>query len=173
MVNPGDATFAESLLRHLAIDRYNLLAHDYGDTVAQELLARDRGHRIRALRGAEAGRMWRMLCECGKDLKIEFRYVQADEHRGKAHWEAWFAFSATGKKVHNVVEASFEFRDGKIIRHTDQFDFRRWAFPVSSWAARHFSRTECTSWRPGNSSNTAGKAQEQLDKSSTHDQRTQ
>lgn len=44
-----------------------------------------------------------------------------------AHWEAWYTFSATGKKVHNVIDASFEFRDGKIIRHTDHFDFHRWA----------------------------------------------
>ena len=31
----------QALLKHLHIDSYHVLAHDYGDTVAQELLARD------------------------------------------------------------------------------------------------------------------------------------
>ncbi|MGH8481769.1 MAG: nuclear transport factor 2 family protein, partial [Nevskiaceae bacterium] len=28
---------------------------------------------------------------------------------------------------HNVIDASFEFRDGKIVRHTDRFDLYRWS----------------------------------------------
>lgn len=35
------ADLQQALLRHLHIDSYHVLAHDYGDTVAQELLARD------------------------------------------------------------------------------------------------------------------------------------
>jgi pimeloyl-ACP methyl ester carboxylesterase len=34
------ASIAEALMAHLEIDKYGLLAHDYGATVAQELLAR-------------------------------------------------------------------------------------------------------------------------------------
>jgi ketosteroid isomerase-like protein len=79
------------------------------------------------LRGAKAGAMWQMLCERGKDLKIEFRDVEADDRSGKAHWEAWYTFARTGRKVHNVIDASFEFRDGKIVRHTDSFDLWRWS----------------------------------------------
>jgi ketosteroid isomerase-like protein len=79
------------------------------------------------LRGAAAGTMWKMLCERGKDLKIEFRDVRADAAGGSAHWEAWYTFSATGRKVHNIIDASFEFRDGKIVKHTDRFDLHRWA----------------------------------------------
>ena len=45
------------------------------------------------LQGARAGAMWRMLTERGKDLKVEFRDVQADETTGTAHWEAWFTSS--------------------------------------------------------------------------------
>ncbi len=77
--------------------------------------------------GKEIAAMWHMLCEAGKDLRIEFSGVQADERSGRAHWEAWYTFSRTGRKVHNVIEATFEFRDGKIIRHTDRFSFRRWS----------------------------------------------
>jgi pimeloyl-ACP methyl ester carboxylesterase len=36
------ADLALALLRHCGVGRYHLLAHDYGDTVAQELLARER-----------------------------------------------------------------------------------------------------------------------------------
>jgi ketosteroid isomerase-like protein len=79
------------------------------------------------LRGPQAGMMWKMLCERGKDLRLEFRDVRADETMGSAHWEAWYTFSATGRKVHNVIDASFEFRDGRIARHVDRFDLYRWS----------------------------------------------
>lgn len=79
------------------------------------------------LRGDAARAMWTMLCERGKDLKIEFRDVKADGASGSAHWEAWYSFSATGRPVHNVIDATFEFRDGKISRHSDRFDLHRWA----------------------------------------------
>jgi ketosteroid isomerase-like protein len=79
------------------------------------------------LQGERAMAMWQMLCERGKDLRIEFREVHADDRTGRAHWEAWYTFSATGRKVHNRIDARFEFRDGKIIRHQDAFSFWAWA----------------------------------------------
>lgn len=79
------------------------------------------------LKGSRAGGMWRMLCERGKDLKVEFRDVEADDEAGKAHWEAWYTFSTSGRPVHNKIDARFEFRDGKIFRHRDSFDFWAWA----------------------------------------------
>ncbi|MDI1448682.1 nuclear transport factor 2 family protein [Polyangium sp. 6x1] len=78
------------------------------------------------LDAAEVRGMWRMLCERGKDLTLEFSAVHADDSKGSAHWEAHYSFSATGRHVHNVIDASFEFRDGKIYRHTDRFDLWRW-----------------------------------------------
>jgi len=39
----------ETLLAASRIDRYHILAHDYGDTVAQELLARDNARSIRTI----------------------------------------------------------------------------------------------------------------------------
>lgn len=77
--------------------------------------------------GKEAGAMWKMLITSGKDLRIEFGDVQADGNTGLAHWEAWYTFSKTGRKVHNVIEARFEFKDGLIYRHADHFDFWRWS----------------------------------------------
>ena len=79
------------------------------------------------LEGARAVGMWRMLCERGKDLKIEFHDIEADDSRGSAHWEAWYTFSSTGRPVHNSIDARFELRDGKIIRHRDTFDFWAWS----------------------------------------------
>ncbi|HUP92998.1 MAG TPA: nuclear transport factor 2 family protein [Solimonas sp.] len=79
------------------------------------------------LRGTRATSMWTMLCARGKDLRLEYRDVRADEHGGAAHWEAWYTFSRTGRQVHNVIDATFEFREGLIIRHIDSFDFHRWA----------------------------------------------
>jgi ketosteroid isomerase-like protein len=79
------------------------------------------------LRGADVGRMWRMLCERGKDLRLEFSNLQADGDRGSADWQAWYSFSKTGRPVHNIIHAEFEFRDGLIARHVDRFDFWRWS----------------------------------------------
>lgn len=82
---------------------------------------------FKGLDGVGAGAMWRMLTERGKDLKLEVSGIEADETSGKAHWEAWYTFSATGRKVHNIIDAEFEFRDGKISRHKDSFEFHRWS----------------------------------------------
>ena len=77
------------------------------------------------LRGSRAGDMWRMICTRGKDLVIELGDVAEDG--SAAHWEARYTFSGTGRKVHNCIDATFVFRDGKIIQHTDRFDLWRWA----------------------------------------------
>jgi ketosteroid isomerase-like protein len=75
----------------------------------------------------QIGSMWRMLMERGTDMKMEFSNVQANDSTGKAHWEAWYTFSSTGNKVHNIIDANFTFKDGKILNHRDHFDFHRWA----------------------------------------------
>lgn len=79
------------------------------------------------LDGRQAGDMWRMLTGQASDLRIEFSDVEADETSGRAHWEAWYPLPATGRPVHNIIEARFRFRDHKIIEHVDEFDFWRWS----------------------------------------------
>jgi len=79
------------------------------------------------LKGERAGAMWRMLCERGKDLKLTFSDVTADESKGSARWDAYYTFGQTGRMVHNRITAEFEFRDGKIWRHRDRFDFHAWS----------------------------------------------
>jgi ketosteroid isomerase-like protein len=79
------------------------------------------------LKGDRAKAMWKMLCNSSKDLKIEFSEVSADENKGSAHWEADYTFSRIGNKVHNNIDATFVFKDGLIITHTDDFNLRKWA----------------------------------------------
>jgi ketosteroid isomerase-like protein len=79
------------------------------------------------LRGERAVGMWKMLAGRATDLRVEASGFRADDHAGAAHWEAWYTFSSTGRPVHNVIDARFEFRDGKIVRHVDAFDLWRWS----------------------------------------------
>jgi ketosteroid isomerase-like protein len=71
--------------------------------------------------------MWEMLCIRGKDLKLEFSNVKADETTGSAEWTATYTFSASKRKVVNRIKANFTFENGKIVKHIDQFDFYLWA----------------------------------------------
>ena len=87
-----------------------------------------------SLRGHEqVGGMWRMLCDAtrakGRDVwKLEYSNIEADARTGKAHWEAHYRFSATGRMVHNVIDGVFEFNDqGLISRHRDRFNFWSWS----------------------------------------------
>jgi len=79
------------------------------------------------LRGDQARRMWQMLCERGKDLRIAFSDVTGDEAGGRAHWEAWYTFTSSGRPVHNVIDATFTFARGRIATHTDRFDLYAWS----------------------------------------------
>ena len=87
-----------------------------------------------SLRGHEqVTGMWRMLCDAtrskGLDVwKLEYSDIQADATSGKAHWEAHYRFSATGRMVHNVIDGVFEFNgQGLISRHRDSFNFWSWS----------------------------------------------
>jgi ketosteroid isomerase-like protein len=82
---------------------------------------------FRDLRGPEVAGMWRMLCQRGTDLRIEHRDVTVDGTGGAAHWEAWYTFSATGRKVHNRIDARFTFESGLFRAHVDWFDLYAWA----------------------------------------------
>ena len=77
--------------------------------------------------GSGAGDMWRMLCSQAKNFELTFADVRANDQTGRASWRASYDFSATGRRVHNKIEAECEFQDGKIIKHTDAFDFWKWS----------------------------------------------
>lgn len=81
------------------------------------------------LKGESAKNMWRMLCESqkGKDFKVKFSEVEIAEDEGKARWEAYYTFGKKERKVHNIINAHFEFKNGKIIKHVDKFNLYRWS----------------------------------------------
>ena len=78
------------------------------------------------LKGKQIAAMWHMLCERGADLELTYS-VSDNNGVVSAHWEPRYTFSQTGRLVHNIVDAEFEFKDEKIIRHIDHFDFWRWS----------------------------------------------
>jgi len=83
-----------------------------------------------SLRGRDqVGGMWRMLCDAtqakGADVwRLEVSHITDRS----AHWEAHYRFSATGRMVHNIIDAQIECGpDGLIRRHRDTFNFWRWS----------------------------------------------
>jgi hypothetical protein len=80
-----------------------------------------------SLRGEQIGKMWRMLCARGADLRVEFANARADDSNGSVDWQAWYTFSASGRPVHNIIHARLRFADDLIIEHIDDFDFWRWS----------------------------------------------
>ncbi|MBT9560361.1 MAG: nuclear transport factor 2 family protein [Myxococcales bacterium] len=79
------------------------------------------------LAGDRPAMMWRMLTSRASDLVVTASAIQADDSKGSAHWEATYTFAATKRKVHNVIDATFTFKDGLILSHDDVFDFHRWS----------------------------------------------
>jgi len=75
------------------------------------------------LKGNDAKNMWRMICGRAKDFSLEYNTVTENS----AHWNATYTFSATGNKVNNNIDATFEFKDGKISKHVDVFNLHKWA----------------------------------------------
>ena len=86
-----------------------------------------------ALRGREEiGAMWTMLCQATRtsgmaQWRLAASDIAANATDGRAHWDAWYRFSATGRDVHNRIDARFEFQDGLISAHRDRFDFWGWS----------------------------------------------
>lgn len=86
------------------------------------------------LQGERAKNMWRMLINNNKTgIDIKHDSAQANAQTGSANWQARYIFSQTGRPVLNKITASFEFKDGKIIRHTDHFDMWAWSRQALGW----------------------------------------
>jgi SnoaL-like domain len=79
------------------------------------------------LDGDEVRAMWTMLTGQAKDLSVVVRDVVADDETGSAHWTAHYTFTATGRPVVNEIDATFRFRDGKVVEHRDRFSLWRWS----------------------------------------------
>lgn len=81
-----------------------------------------------SLTGSDVLSMWSMLIGKSKGkMHIEVKNIKADEFTGSAQWTATYQYSATNRKVVNVIHADFQFKDGLIIKHTDDFDIWKWS----------------------------------------------
>ncbi|MFI7614651.1 nuclear transport factor 2 family protein [Nonomuraea terrae] len=88
----------------------------FGDPIFQEVEGRDR-----------VMRMWRIQLGVRNGLTSSYRDVRADDFSGTAHWTARYTFSSTGREVVNEIDALFRFEDDLIVRHHNEFDFKRWS----------------------------------------------
>lgn len=71
--------------------------------------------------------MWKMLLTSGTDLRVTFKVQEENPVHGVVTWEAFYTFSKTGRKVHNIIRSEFVLRDGLIVQQRDHFDFWRWS----------------------------------------------
>jgi ketosteroid isomerase-like protein len=121
---PGDSAANEALINRF----YEAFARCDGEAMAACYAPDAHFHDpvFQDLRGEEVGAMWRMLTGRAEDLEVEHSRVHADAEHGSAHWDANYTFR-TGRKVVNRIDASFEFADGLITEHRDEFDLYAWA----------------------------------------------
>ncbi|RZJ78935.1 MAG: nuclear transport factor 2 family protein [Flavobacterium sp.] len=75
----------------------------------------------------EVKAMWQMLISRGGDMTMTFGNIKEAGNKVTAYWEAHYTFTATGRKVVNKINAEFELENGKIVKHTDDFSFYKWA----------------------------------------------
>ncbi|MFT6810363.1 MAG: hypothetical protein ACJA01_003606 [Saprospiraceae bacterium] len=80
--------------------------------------------------------MWRMLCKNGKDMRMEYKIISESDTNAEVHWQAWYTFSQTGNKVHNIICAKMKLKDGLIIDHRDDFNLHRWATQAMGWKGK-------------------------------------
>ncbi len=114
---------------------YNAFANLDPDTMAQcyadDAVFDDEAFSLRGKR--EVAGMWRMLCNTTKakapdDWKLVFSGIEADDKTGKAHWDANYRFSTTGRLVLNRIDSQFTFNpQGLIATQRDSFDFWAWS----------------------------------------------
>ena len=93
------------------------------------------------LRGEAVRDMWRMLLgRSSGDMTTSIVHLggSADGTTLQMHVTIDYTFSRTGNRVSNRIATFMTFRDGRIARQTDDFDFYRWArqaFGIAGWAA--------------------------------------
>jgi hypothetical protein len=86
------------------------------------------------LNSQEVKLMWKMLLSrSDSKLTVQFTDAKIEGNSGTLHWTADYIFSGTGRRVHNKIKATFEFKEGKIYRHKDDFDLYNWACQALGW----------------------------------------
>ena len=113
-----NAALIEQLYTSLDRHDYDAMARCYAPDATFRDIAFD-------LRGAADIRaMWRMIAS--GDIRAKFDSVQAKDREGGARVIDEYTFGDTGRRVLNVIESHFRFRDGRIIEHRDECDAGAW-----------------------------------------------
>ncbi len=68
--------------------------------------------------------MWRLVCS--SDVKVTYRDIRTEGSEVKGHWEFDYKYHRVNP-VHNEMDSTFVFRDGKILVHHDEASRFDWA----------------------------------------------
>ena len=68
--------------------------------------------------------MWRLVCSRG--VKVAYRDIRTEGSEVKGHWVFDYRFRGE-RSVHNPMDSTFVFRDGKILVHHDNANRFDWA----------------------------------------------
>ena len=82
---------------------------------------------------AGATHMWRKLFQVDPNAKLTFTLDSTDGATVKGHWVA--DYHVGGRPVHNEVSTTMKVENGKIVEHTDDFSWKKWApqaFPAGA-----------------------------------------
>jgi ketosteroid isomerase-like protein len=79
------------------------------------------------LRGDRVRAMWTMLCGGLVDFSLAYEIGDVDDTSGHVRWVANYTYSATKRRVKNVVAGTYAFASGLIARHDDRFDLWKWS----------------------------------------------
>ncbi|ATZ20707.1 nuclear transport factor 2 family protein [Mesoplasma coleopterae] len=80
------------------------------------------------LNNKQVTNMWKSLLSNKKESKFEVSYEIIKENEDIfVRWTATYLFGPKKRKVTNVVDSKMEVVNGKIVKHTDSFNFKKWA----------------------------------------------
>jgi ketosteroid isomerase-like protein len=68
--------------------------------------------------------MWRLVCSRG--VQVEFDDIRTEGDKVKGHWVFDYDFHGTNP-VHNEMDSTFTFRNGRIFVHEDRASRWKWA----------------------------------------------
>ena len=64
---------------------------------------------------------------CSRKVKVAYTNIHTDGLEVKGHWVFDYVFAKTGRPVHNEMNSTFKFRDGKIVDHRDEGNRWEWS----------------------------------------------
>jgi ketosteroid isomerase-like protein len=77
-------------------------------------------------KGKDAKKVWLYLMRKGdENVVITFSNIVANETNGEANWIAKYTFN--NRKIENHISVTFQFKDGKIIYHKDDYSLFKWS----------------------------------------------